>query len=245
MRSTNLKENETKTFVLVHGSWHGGWCWSRVAAPLRERGHAVFTPTLTGMGERQHLLNASVNMDTHIADIRELILAEELYNVVLVGHSYGGLIIAGVADQIPERIGRLVFLDTPLLENGETLFDILPQEIRDITLQLVNTVGEGIGIPAIPATDLGIPAGPDADWVNRRLTLHPLASQQQPFRLNHVIRNGIAKTFISCTNPVLFVMHATLPKVRSNPAWEFLEIETGHEAMITAPLKLAAMIEGD
>lgn len=234
MKSINLQGLETRIFVFVHGSWHGGWCWSRVAALLREKGHFVFTPTLTGMGERKHLLTASVNMDTHITDIKELILAEELHDVVLVGHSYGGLIIAGVADQLPQRISRLVFLDVPILENGQTLLGILPQELQDITLKLVKELGSGIGIPPIPATD--------AEWVNRRLTLHPLASQQQPFRLTNVLGNGIFKTFISCTDPILFIMHDTIAKVKNDPDWEYLELATGHEAMITEPVKLAELL---
>jgi pimeloyl-ACP methyl ester carboxylesterase len=240
MKSVSLKE--IKTFVLVHGTWHGGWCWSKVAAQLRDMGHLVFTPTLTGLGERRHLLTATVNMDTHITDIKELILAEELHDVVLVGHSYGGLIIAGVADLIPQRISHLVFLDAPILENGEKLWGKLPEELQEITLQVVKDFGEGISIPAIPATDLGIQPGPDADWVNRRLTPHPLASQQQKYQLKNPLGNGIRKTFISCTDPILFILYETLPKVKNNPDWEFLEILTGHEAMITEPVKLAEML---
>jgi pimeloyl-ACP methyl ester carboxylesterase len=113
------------TFVLVHGAWHGSWCWKRVRAALLARGHHVFTPTLTGVGERSHLLSPHVNLKTHIEDVVNLIRWEELSDVVLCGHSYGGCVITGVADRLPNRIGAMVYLDAFTPEDGESLFDIL------------------------------------------------------------------------------------------------------------------------
>ncbi len=112
------------TFVLVHGAWHGGWCYARVAGLLRARGHTVFTPTLTGQGERAHLLSGSINLSTHIEDVLGVFAFERLDDVVLAGHSYGGMVITGVADRIPERIRALAYLDAFVPENGQSLFDI-------------------------------------------------------------------------------------------------------------------------
>jgi pimeloyl-ACP methyl ester carboxylesterase len=235
-------EKKAQTFVLVHGSWQGGWCWRNVAIILRAQGHTVYTPTLTGMGERSHLLTGFINLDTHVTDIKALINAEELEDVVLVGHSYGGLITAILADQIPEKIQKLIFLDVPIPSQGENLMQQLPAEVQEITMQLVRELGEGIGIPPIPAVALGIPDGPEADWVNRRLTFHPLNSQTQPFVLKNPIGNGIPKTFISCVNPVLFVLEETIPKVKDNPDWQFFELATGHESMITDPAGTADLL---
>ena len=106
-----MAEKTRKTFVLVHGAWHGGWCWRRVADLLELQGHKVFTPTLTGLGERSHLLTKDINLDTHINDLLGVLEAEDLRNVILVGHSYGGMVATGVADRVPERISRLVYLD--------------------------------------------------------------------------------------------------------------------------------------
>src|SRR5262249_37605119 len=124
------------TFVLVHGAWHGSWCWKRVREALRARGHVVFTPTLTGVGERPHLLAPDINLDTHIEDVANLIRLEELTDVVLCGHSYGGCVIGGVVDRVPERIGALVYLDAFILENGQSLHDTLPPDQRAVQVDL-------------------------------------------------------------------------------------------------------------
>ena len=116
------------TFVLVHGAWHGSWCWKRVRRMLQQQGHEVFTPTLTGVGERSHLLNRDLNLETHILDVQNLIVWEELSDVVLCGHSYGGCVVTGVADRVPERVRALVYLDAFVLEAGQSLAQLLPQE---------------------------------------------------------------------------------------------------------------------
>src|SRR4030095_5416665 len=110
----------SKTFVLVHGAWHGGWCWSRVASILRGRGHIVLTPTQTGVGERSHLLSRSIDLDVFVADIVNVLQWEDLKDVVLVGHSFGGHATSGTADRVPERISQIVYLDAWILENGQT-----------------------------------------------------------------------------------------------------------------------------
>src|SRR5437762_6823714 len=138
------------SFVLTHGAWHGSWCWKRVRRLLQAQGHDVFTPTLTGVGERSHLLSRDVNLETHIDDVTNVIRWEELSDVVLCGHSYGGAVISGVADRVPNRIGALVYLDAFVLENGQSLHDTLPPAQRTLQIELAGRHGDGWKVPPIP-----------------------------------------------------------------------------------------------
>ena len=156
---------------------------------LRQRGHEVFTPTLTGVGERAHLLHPEVNLETHIDDVLNLIRWEELDNVVLCGHSYAGCVVSSVADRIPERISQLVYLDAFVPETGRSLHDCLPEEQRAMQLDLARQVGDGWKVPPIPAEVFNVNAA-DRAWVDRQCTAQPLATFQQP-----VLRNGQA---VSC-----------------------------------------------
>jgi pimeloyl-ACP methyl ester carboxylesterase len=124
------------TFVLVHGGFHGGWCWSRVAPALRARGHTVFTPTQTGCGERSHLMSKSITLDTFVDDVANALRWEDLHDVVLVGHSFGGLAITGVADRMPQRIRQLIYLDSLIVQNGQCAFDLLEPEVVQGRLQV-------------------------------------------------------------------------------------------------------------
>ena len=142
-------QTEPRTFVLVHGSWHGGWCWRRVADRLEKRGHKVFAPTLTGLGERVHLLTPSVDLDTHITDVVNLIKFEGLQNIVLVGHSYAGCVISGVAEQMLPAISSIVFIDAFLPGNGERMLDLTPANLRAAALE-AQAKGEA-SRPIVPA----------------------------------------------------------------------------------------------
>ena len=144
--------NKTLTFVLVHGAWHGTWCWKRVRRALQAGGHDVFSVALTGLADRAHLLTPQVNLDTHITDVVNLIQSEELSDVVLCGHSYGGCVISGVADRIPDRIGALVYLDAFVLANGQSLHDTLPPEARAMQVDGAREMGDGWKVPMISAT---------------------------------------------------------------------------------------------
>src|SRR5215469_15411657 len=140
------------TFVLVTGAWHGSWCWKRVREALWRAGHSVFTPTFTGIGERSHLLSREVDLETHIADIANLIRWEELRDVVLVGHSYGGCVIRSVADRMGDRIAALVYLDAFVPESGQSLYDCLPPEQRQAQADASAAAGgESWRVPPIPA----------------------------------------------------------------------------------------------
>ena len=157
------------TFVLVHGAWHGSWCWKRVRKLLQTEGHDVFTPTLTGVGERSHLISPQVNLDTHVADVVNLIRWEELTDVVLCGHSYGGCVITGVADRVPERLRALVYLDAFILENGQSLHDLLPRDVAEGQVRGARETGDGWRVPPISAEFFQVNLA-DRAWMDRQCT---------------------------------------------------------------------------
>ena len=232
-----------KTFVLVHGAWHGGWCWRFVADLLRAEGHRVFTPTQTGLGERRHLLSRDITLDVFIADIANLLEAEELQDVVLVGHSFGGVAITGVADRLPQRLRRLVYLDSTILESGQTPFSVLSDAIVAARRKLVAEKGHGIAIPPPSVTAFGIPLDhPNAAWVERHLTPHPVGTYESVLTLANPVGNGLPCIYVQCTAPVYMPLEGVREWVARRPGWERREIATGHDAMVTAPEELARLL---
>jgi pimeloyl-ACP methyl ester carboxylesterase len=224
------------TYVFVHGAWHGSWCWKRVRGALQALGHEVFTPTLTGVADRVHLLSPSVNLDTHITDVVNLIQWEELSDVVLCGHSYGGAVISGVADRIPDRIGALVYLDAFVLENGQSLHDTLPPPVRNAQLERTLESGEGWKVPPIPAEAFQVNAQ-DLDWVNRQCTMQPLPTFQQPLHLTGGIARVSNVTYILATGwaPSPFPTFFDLAKSKG---WNTVTMECGHDVMLDLPEQL-------
>jgi len=227
------------TFVLVHGAWHGSWCWKRVRGALQAQGHEVFTPTLTGVGERSHLTSPQVNLDTHVADVVNLVRWEELDDVVLCGHSYGGCVITGAADRMPERIRALVYLDAFILENGQGLHDVLPQEVRDGQVQAARDRGNGWQTPPISAEFFQVnPA--DRAWVDRQCTPQSLATFQQPVRLNNTIPAAKC-THILATG----YEHSPFPpfhELAKAKGWKTFSIDCGHDVMLDRPAELVRML---
>jgi len=228
------------TFVLVHGGWHGSWCWKRVRNALQARGHDVFTPTLTGVGERSHLLSPDVNLDTHITDVVNLIRWEELSGVVLCGHSYGGCVITGVADRLSDRIAALVYLDAFVPEDGQSLFDILPTFYKTSQLEAAQRDGGGWRVPHIPAEVFNVSAG-DREWVNRQCTMQPIATFQQVIKL--IGKGDPVKrvTFILATDfpDSPFPAFYERAKVRG---WKTLTMPCGHDVMLDRPEELTGAL---
>ena len=224
------------TFVLVHGAWHGSWCWKRVRKALQALGHEVFTPTLTGSADRSHLLSRQVNLETHITDVVNLIRWEELSDVVLCGHSYGGVVISGVADRIPEQIGALVYLDAFVLEDGQSLHDALPPPMREAQVQRTSESGDGWKVPPISAEAFHVNLQ-DRDLLNRLCTVQPLATFQQPLQLT----GGSARigniTFILASgwDPSPFP-HFCAKAI--NRGWNTMSLECGHDVMLDMPEEL-------
>ena len=230
------------TFVLVHGAWHGSWCWKRVRRALQALGHDVFTPTLTGVGERSHLLSPQVDLGTHIDDVINLIQWEELSNVVLCGHSYGGCVISGVVDRVPERIAALVYLDAFLLDGGQSLHDTLPAAQRDLQLDLARRVGDGWKVPPIPAEVFNVNAA-DRTWVDRQCTMQPLATFQQAIKLSSGQNTRQNTTFILATgfNDSPFPPFYDRAKGKG---WTTMTIACGHDVMLDRPEELTSTLAG-
>jgi pimeloyl-ACP methyl ester carboxylesterase len=232
-----------KTYVLLHGAWHGGWCWRPVADALRAQGHRVFTPTQTGLGERRHLLSREITLDTFVADVANLIEMEDLQDIILVGHSFGGLTISGVADRMPDRIRHLVYLDSLVLEGGQSPFGVLPPDVVAARRKLAAEQGLGIAIPPPSPTAFGVPEDhPQAAWVRQHLTPHPVGTYESPLRLEHPIGNGRPRTYIHCTNPNYAPLEGSRQLVRRQQGWQWKEIATGHDAPVLAPAELARML---
>jgi pimeloyl-ACP methyl ester carboxylesterase len=231
-----------RTYVLVHGAWHGGWCWRDVASRLAAAGHAVFTPTQTGLAERKHLLHAGISLDTFVEDIVNVIDAEELNDIYLVGHSFGGRSVCGVADRMPERVRRLVFLDSGLPTSGKSAMDGLPADIRATRLKLAQDSSGGLSVPPPGMADFGITDAESVAWLERRLTPHPLGTYTTPMNLAHPLGNGVPVTYIRCTEPTYRPTESSADYARSRADWQYLELATGHDAMISAPGPLADML---
>jgi pimeloyl-ACP methyl ester carboxylesterase len=229
--------------VLVHGAWHGGWCWRHVADALRAQGHQVFAPTQTGLGERRHLMSRGITLDVFVDDIANLVEAEELRDVVLVGHSFGGCAISGVADRMPEAVRHLVYLDSLILEPGQSPFGVLPADVVAARRKLVEEEGDGVAIPPPPPGAFGIPDDhPVAEWAARRSTPHPVGTYESPLRLANPVGNGRPCTYIACTAPLYPPLEASRQWAKRQSGWRWQEIATGHDAMPTAPAELSRML---
>ena len=229
------------TFILVHGAFHGGWCWSRVAPRLRAGGHTVFTPTQTGLGDRQHLLSAAITLNTFIEDICSVIDTEELQDVALVGHSFGGISITGVADRMPDRVRHLIYLDSRILAAGQSMLDADPERSAD--WHRIAHEGGGLAIPPPPASYFGCTDPADLAWITRRLTPHPIGTFTSPLNLvNATIGNGRPCTYVACTNPVYPRLEPCRTWARGRRGWHWAEIATGHDAMVSAPRDLADLL---
>ncbi len=228
------------TYVLVHGGGHGGWCYQRVARLLRASGHEVYAPTLTGLGERSHLLNPGVDLDLHIADVTAVLHYEDLRDVILVGHSYGGMVITGVADRASDRIGRLVYLDAATPVNGQSLLDVAGPIIE--ATRPAGQVVDGVELVLLPSPDAGLFYGvtdpDDVAWMGERLTAHPWKCFEQPLRLtNEAALWAIPQYQISCSSTVPTRDPEMMQKLRA--AGRLWEIDTGHDLMITEPEAVA------
>jgi len=232
----------SQTFVLVHGVWHGGWCWSRVAAILLARGHKVTAPTHTGLGERSHLLTKSITMTTFVDDIVNHLLWEDLSDVVLVGHSLGGVPITGAADRVPERIAKLIYLDGAVMENGETWFGLLPPEVAEARRMAAENATGGLSLPVAPVESFGVTDAQDAAFLEARLTPHPLATFSTPLELRNPPGSGLETHYITCTDPV-YVPAKIAHRRALEKGWPVSELKTGHDAMVTAPKETADLLE--
>jgi pimeloyl-ACP methyl ester carboxylesterase len=234
--------NQTGTFVLVHGAWSGGWCYHKVVDRLRAKGHRVFTPTLTGQGERTHLDHGGVNLGLHLTDVMNVFHYEDLSNVVLAGHSYGGMVITGVGDRIADKVRALVYLDAFLPVDGQSLFDINIAANNQKFLDGAGAIG-GLAVPPPPAAYFNVNKD-DAARVDALATPFPLGCFTEKITLT-----GAHKTI----GKHIYVHSTVLPRqspfkpfydrVKDDPAWQAYTLPCGHDAMLDLPDETAAILE--
>ena len=238
------------TFVLVHGAWHGGWCWQRVVQPLQAQGHRVHAVTLTGLGERAHLLSSLITLETHIADVAGVIEAEELQDVVLAVHSYAGMIGTAIADRMPQRLRHLVYVDAVVPRPGESWSGTHAGPTREARLAAAQASPD-FSFPAPDPAVFGLTAE-DHAWVRRRQTPHPGHTYQAPLQFDPVRVASVPRTFVDCIQPRLGTIDSIRPRVRDrnfwNGAWvggggmRIVELPTGHDPMVSAPGELMRLL---
>jgi pimeloyl-ACP methyl ester carboxylesterase len=227
------------TFVLVHGAWHGGWCWSKVKHVLEAASGTVHTPTLTGLGERVHLASREICLETHIEDVVRLIEYELLTDVILVGHSYAGIVVTAVADRVSQRLSRLVYLDAVVPKNKQCLFDCAGPEFRSQIEDQVRTHGAGWKIPVPSPAMLGLAEDEDIKWALPRLVPHPYRTFNEPVILRHSTMPVVPRSYVNCIGA----------NARGGPRTgqaegidDYHELSTGHDAMVTVPEKVSELL---
>jgi pimeloyl-ACP methyl ester carboxylesterase len=231
------------TFVIVHGAWSGGHAWRWVRPLLRSAGHEVLTPALTGLGERSHLASAQVDLETHVRDVVGVLEYEDLGEVVLVGHSYGGMVISGVADRVPERLAQLVYLDAEVPMDGQSELDVLPPEERAGYEEAAKSSGHGWQIPPPLPEPLPDDLDPQVRWVMVRMVPQPLATFAQPLRLRNPAGPEVPRVYVLCTaGREDQELPGYVQRVRSDPGWRFVELAAGHSAHVTAPRELVDVL---
>jgi pimeloyl-ACP methyl ester carboxylesterase len=229
-------------FLFVPGGWHGGWCFRKVADDLRKAGHIVFCPSLTGLGDRAHLVHRGIDLDLHIQDIVSVIDSEELEDIVLIGHSYGGCVISGVSQLRAEKIKTLVFLDAIVLANGECLIDHLGPELTASLVESAQVHGDGYLVPIPPMDFLAIEPV-HADWMMRRLTPHPLGTATQPLNVADIGKH-IQKVYIDCDSPSHPATILSKARLMHQEDWIYQTLHTGHDCFVSDPQLVSKTLLG-
>ena len=227
-------KNNKPHFLLIHGAWHGGWVWNEISDILRYHRYSVSTPTLTGLGEKKHLLSSKITIETFIEDVVNHIIFENLNNIILVGHSFAGSVISGVADKLKDRIQKLIYFDAMILIDGQKPFDITPKETVEQRIELAKKFGNNISIPAPSADAFGVFDIKKSLLLEEKLTPHPLSAFQSKLILKNEVGNGIPLSYIFCTKPVYKSLESSREVVRKMK-WPIFELNAGHDAMLTHP----------
>ena len=228
------------TFLVAHGAWSAGWAWKKMRPLLRERGHELWTPTYTGLGERVHLASNDVRLDTHIEDVVKVFEYEDLRDVILVGHSYGGMVATGVADRIPDRISQVVYIDAFVPRHGQSLNDLAVPEDRNQMREAAQKSGDAMRLPprAMPPDT----SAADLAWANPRRVMQPIATFEQPIRLTGAVEQ-MRRTYIYCSKARPGdVFRQFAERAKSETGWTYREVDASHNPHITIPDALAAML---
>jgi len=229
------------TFLLAHGAWSAGWAWKKMPPLMRAAGHEFLVPTYTGLGERAHLAHPSIDLDTHIQDVLGVLTFEDLRDVILLAHSYGGMVATGVVDRARDRIAQLVYLDAFVPQAGQSLFDLLPEEPRGTMQRLASEIGEGWKVPPNPLP----PDTPEADlaWIMARRLPQPIKTFATPLRLNGST-DAPPRSYIACTRIGPFdVFRPFAERARREPGWRMFELDASHNPHITCQQALADMLD--
>jgi hypothetical protein len=230
------------TYVLIHGAWHGGWCWRDVRALLEHDGHRVITPTLMGLAERADLLSKDLTLDILIDDLTKIFEAEDVQDAIVVGHSFGGSMISGVAERAPNRISQLVYLDAAVLTNGESMFDCQAPELVEERLRAAEESSGGLSLPTPSCDKLGILDADQCAYVQQHLTPHPLGTYTSPISLERAPGEGFPCSYIPCVDPDYTPLNWSRDRAHAY-GWPIIPIATGHDAMVSAPDELAKILQ--
>jgi pimeloyl-ACP methyl ester carboxylesterase len=222
-------------FVIAHGAWGGGWAWAGVASLLRAAGHEAFAPTYTGLGERAHLLSRQTDLDTHVRDVAGVLAFEDLRAVVLVGHSYGGMVATGAAAAAADRVAALVYVDAFVPRDGDSLFDLAEPGAGQRLTAAADAEGFGWLVPAQGPPHPRRP-GPD------RRQPHPLACFAQPLRFDEEAVAALPRTYLRCTDPAMPAFDRSAARVQREPGWRYRELATDHNPQFSEPRALTAIL---
>lgn len=229
------------TYVLIHGAWHGGWSWRWVQEILEQHNHRVFTPTMLGLGEREDFRSATITMDALVNDIVQFIYQQDIEEIILVGHSFGGAVISGVAEYIPDRIKQLIYLDAAILESDECMFDCMHEAVISARKRSAKKYNNNLFMPVPTAADLGITDDNQWNLIANLLSPQPLSTYSTPLTLKNAPGDGFNCCYIVCTDPIYEPLVWARDRVKQY-GWPVIPIKTGHEAMICEANKLSEML---
>src|SRR5262245_21031853 len=235
-----VAQSQGATFLVAHGAWSAGWAWKKMHPLTSAAGHLLFTPTYTGLGEREHLASPSNDLETHIQDVLAVIKYEDLRDVVLIGHSYGGMVATGVADRAGDRIAQLIYLDAFVPRNGQALVDLLPPERRQ-RMQERGKQGDGCRVPPNPTPPATSEA--DAKWIAERRLPQSFKTFEMPLRLSDADIK-LPRSYIYCKRiPPGDPFRQFAERAKSEAGWRYHEIDASHSPHVTAPEVLATLLQ--
>jgi pimeloyl-ACP methyl ester carboxylesterase len=227
------------TIVVAHGAWSAGWAWKKMRPLLRAAGHEVFTPSYTGLGERAHLASPQVDLETHIEDVLAVLRCEDLREVVLIGHSYGGMVATGVADRAEGRIGQLIYLDAFVPRDGQSLFDLVGPEAAANMRKGAAVSGKGWKIPANPMPPDTSPE--DVAWATPRRMMQPIRTFETRLRL---VGNPMPpRAYIYCTRAAAGDVFRQFATRAQDEGWRYAEMDASHNPHITVPEELLRVLQ--
>lgn len=230
-------------FILIHGAWHGAWTWKRLTPLLRSAGHDVHTPTLTGLGHRKHLLNSQISLSTHVVDVVSFLEAEELENVILVGHSYAGLVAGVVAATTPQSVAGVVYMDSFVGGDGQSLFDLLDAGERDHLRAVASRQPTPWLLPPFPPAGYGVTDAADAKWLSGKLSDMPIACFEERVRYDSSKLSSLRRAYIYATRPDSDRFNRFATPFREDPSCGYYEVPSGHDMMLTHAHETAAILE--